>query len=230
MCNITDLFGGPSSQETGLANSAQSFSNVLQGNYGTAFGEQQSTLSSLNNEIQKIETGQTGQGFSAQELAAKNTAAINNAGAASRNAQQAIGNFSAGQGGGGSSGIVSGVQEQLRAGAASSAANELSSAQNQIVQNNYQQGRINAQEAVGGLSSLAGQYGGAASGAESGAISENENAFKDQSQIQQQKGQMMSEIGGLVKSGVGIASGGLSSLISQFNPDADTSFLDSLAG
>jgi hypothetical protein len=230
MCSITDLFGGPSKQEEGLANSAQSFSNVLSANYGTAFGEQQSTLNNLNQEIQKIETGQTGQGFSAPELAAKNTAAINSAGAASRNAQQAIGNFSAGQGGGGSSGIMSGVQEQLRAGAASSAENELSAAQNSIVQQDYQQGRVNAQQTVGGLESLASEYGGAAGGAESGAISENENAFKDQSQIQQQKSQMMSEIGGLVKSGVGIASGGLSSLISQINPNADTSVLDAFSG
>jgi hypothetical protein len=230
MCSITDLFGGPSKQEEGIANSAQSFSNTLQANYGQAFGEQQDTLKNLNAEIQKIETGQTGQGFGAEELAAKNTAAINSAGAASRNAQQAIGNFSAGQGGGGSSGIISGVQEQLRAGAASSSANELADAQNKIVQQNYAQGRINAAQTVGGLESLAGQYGGEASSSMGGAISEGGQAFGEANKIQEQKGQMMSEIGGLIKSGVGIASGGLSSLISQINPNADTSVLDAFSG
>jgi len=230
MCSITDLFGGPSKQEEGLANQADSFSNVLRANYGTAFGEQQDTLKNLNSEIMKIETGQTGTGFSAQELAAKNTAAINSAGAASRNAQQAIGNFTAGEGGGGSSGIVSGVQEQLRAGAASSAANELASAQNSITQQNYQQGRVNAAQTVGGLENLAQEYGGTAASAQGGAIQENQAAFGDAAKIQEQKSQMLSQIGGLVKSGVGIASGGLSSLISQVSPNADTSFLDAFSG
>jgi hypothetical protein len=233
MCNISDLFGGPSQQEEGIANSTQSFSNSLQANYGQAFGQQQSTLTGLNNEIQKIETGQTGQGFSAQELAAKNTQAIDSAGAASRNAQQAIGNFTAGEGGGGGSGIVSGVQEQLRAGAASSSANELATAQNNIVQQNYAQGRTNAAETVGGLTSLASEYGGEASSAMGGAINEGNAAFSESDKIQQQKAQEMAGIGSLVGSVAGAVvpgAGMLSSLISHVDPNADTGLLDTIAG
>jgi hypothetical protein len=135
----------------------QSLSHQLAADFGSRFASQTQLLSSLNSSLQPLlAAGPSQQGFSGQERAALNTSAINNAGAAARNARQAAGNFAAGQNN--SSGLQSGVQKQINASIDSSAANNLATNQNQIVQADYNAGRQNYQEAVAGLNALSGQY------------------------------------------------------------------------
>lgn len=202
---------GPSSQEQQLANQGQSFSEMLQGNYGTLFGDQQGVLNSINKSLSPIlAAGPSQQGFSAQERAALNTQAINSAGAASRNAQQAVGNFTAGQGGGGSTGILSGVTGQLKSAVASQAEGQLATAQNQITQADFAQGSSNYWKAQGGMDALAQGY--SPNAAQTGAISSNQNAFGEANQIQTQKNQEQQAIAGGIEGLAGMATGGIANL------------------
>jgi hypothetical protein len=228
---------GPSSSEKSLQQMSQSFSSLLQGNYSTLFGNQLDVLNSIKSSLSPIlAAGPNQQGFSAAELAARNTAAINNAGAASRNAQQAVGNFTAGRGGGGGTGILSGVDAQLKTAVASSSANQLATAENQITQENYATGRENYFRAEGGMDQLAAGY--SPNAASSGAIGANQASFGEAKTIQDQKMQEAQAIaggitgiaGGLASGGFSQLAGGLSAGISAISPNADTGFLDLLAG
>jgi hypothetical protein len=190
---------GPTNSEKTLQGQSQSFASLLQGNYNTLFGNQLNTLNSISKSLSPIlAAGPSQQGFSAAESAALNTSAINNAGAANRNAQQAVGNFTAGQGGGGSTGILSGVTGQLKSAVASQSANQLATSQNQITQANYAQGNQNYWRAQGGMNQLAEGY--SPNSAQSGAISSNQNSFQQASTIQQQQNQEDQEIAGGVAS------------------------------
>jgi len=201
---------GPTSSEKLLEGQSQSFSSMLQGNYSTLFGNQLDVLGAINKSLSPIlAAGPNQQGFSAQELAALNTQAINSAGAAARNASQAVGNFGAGQGAGGSTGIVSGVQKQLQSSVASSSANQLATTQDQITQANYNQGSANYWRAQGGMEQLAQGY--SPNAAASAGIESNKNAFGEASTIQQQQQQEDQMIAGgitsLATGAIGAANG-----------------------
>ena len=150
---------GPSANETQIQGATQSLAMSMQSDFQQRFAQQSSVLQNLNNSLTPIvAAGPSQAGFSAQELAAMNTSAINNAGAANKNAQQAAGNAIAGEGGGGGSGLLTGPQQAIKAGIASTSANELANTQNQITQANYQQGNANYNRAVSGEQALAGEY------------------------------------------------------------------------
>lgn len=173
---------GPTSAETTQQTNAATYASQLQANYGTLFGQQQGVLSSLNKSLSPtLAAGPSQQGFSGSESAALNTAAINNAGAANRSAQQAAANFGAGQGGGGTSGVQSGITKQIQGAIAGQSANQLATSQNNIQQANYAQGNQNYWKAQGAMQELGQQYN--PNSAQSGAISEGGQAFSDASAI-----------------------------------------------
>jgi hypothetical protein len=203
---------GPTNQEKQLQGQSQSFATMLQGNYGTLFGQQQGVLNSINRSLSPIlSAGPSQQGYSQPALAAMNTQAINSAGAASRNAQQAAANFGAGQGGGSGTGILSGVQQQIQGSIASSSENQLSNAQNQITQNNYAAGNQNYWKAQGGMNQLAAGY--SPNEAQSGTIGENQASFGQAKDIQAQQAQEEQAIaGGIAGLATGALTGGMSSL------------------
>src|SRR6266705_491260 len=125
---------GPSSQEKALQTSSQNFATMLQQNYGTLFGKQQDVLDAVNRSLNPtLRGGPNQRGFSADELAARNTQAINSTAAATRAAQQAARTFGAGQGGGGTSGVNSGITKQIEGAIASQGAQTLGQRQGQIV-------------------------------------------------------------------------------------------------
>jgi hypothetical protein len=135
----------------------ESLTRQLQSYAASQFADQKGILDSLNKSFSPIvAAGPSQQGFSAAERAALNTSAINNAGAAARNARQAAGNFSAGQNN--TSGLQSGVQKQINASVDSAAANQLATTQNQITQADYATGRQNYFNATAGENALAGHY------------------------------------------------------------------------
>jgi hypothetical protein len=217
---------GPTSQEEELQGQSQAFSTLLQGNYNTLFGNQLNVLNSINRSLSPIlAAGPSQQGFSAPTLAAMNTQAINASGAASRNAQQAVANFGAGQGGGGSSGLISGVQRQLQGAVASQSANQYANAQNNITLANYSQGNTNFWRAQGGADQLAAGY--SPNSAQGGAISANQTSFGEASAIQQQQQQEDQMIAGGVTA---LAMGGASFAAGAMNGGGLQGGLQALSG
>jgi hypothetical protein len=150
-----------------------------------------------------------------------NAQAINSAGAASRNAQQSAGNALAGQGiegiGGNSSGLVSGIQQQIQGTVASQSANQLASAQNQIVQANYETGRENFWNSTKGEQSLANAENPEPYG--SMAQSSLGQAQASAAEIDRQKQARTDSWAGLAKgvigAGLNVATGGASGLASK---------------
>src|SRR6266576_496743 len=156
---FSDLFGGPSGEEKRLTAESSNLATMMRNTFSQQLGDQKGILDRLNQQLAPIANlGPNQQGFSPQELAAMNTQAINTAGAASRNAQQAVASTLAGQGGGGTSGLGSGIQQQIQGTVASSAANELAAAQNAITQRDYETGRQNFWQSTAGERSLASAY------------------------------------------------------------------------
>jgi hypothetical protein len=216
---------GPTGQEKSLQASSQSFASTLQAQSQQLYGEQQGVLNAINASLSPIlAAGPNQQGFSAAENANLQTSAINSAGAAARNAEQAVANYGAGQGGGGSSGLLSGVEKQIQAGVASQETNALAGQQNQIVAANYNQGNANYWRAAGGEQGLAQGYN--PNGATSGANTANSDSFGEAGQIQKQNQQEAQAIGGLIETGVGAGlSGGASLAASPAGANQPLAFL-----
>jgi hypothetical protein len=202
---------GPTAAEDQLQGSSQAFAQQLQSSYSTLFGQQQSTLANLNAKLGQIASGQQGPGFGGSENAS-NISQIENAGAAAgRNADQATVDAEAGQGGGAGSALRNGVQAELKAQTATSAANQESNALLQNTSNNYAVGRENAAATAGGLAQIAGEE--SPNGAAGNAISENSQSFGQANQIQKQDNALAKDIAGGVTSLAGsFLSGGMSSL------------------
>ena len=110
---------GPSGSEKQLAGQSASFSNTLQQDFNSRFAGQNEILQSLNNNLSNLSEGIVPQGFDPKTLAALNTSAIDTTGANYANAARAVGGQLAGRGG--DSGLESGVDQQIKAGLASSA-------------------------------------------------------------------------------------------------------------
>jgi hypothetical protein len=180
---FSTLFGGPSKQQIGLAAREDTLASTMAANYNQQFGAQSEILKSLTGQLTPIANlGPNAQGYSPEELAAMNTQAINVSGAAVRNAQQATAGVLAGRGGGGTSGIVSGIEAQIKGSLASAGAQELAGAQNEITQRNYQTGRENFWAATHGEHALAGLYNPAEYGKLAG--TETSEALSSENQIQ----------------------------------------------
>ena len=192
---LTTLFGGPSQQQQNLASSEQALSGAAQNGFSQELQSALGTQNIIGQQLNPIfQGGPSQQGESAQELAAQNTAAINNAGAASRNAEQAVGAQLAGQGGGGTSGLQSGIEQQIRGSIASAGANQLAGAQNEIVQHNYDVGNQNFWKAAGGESALAGEESSTGANLGNLASSANKSAAEQAGQIQSEKGSVIGDL------------------------------------
>ncbi len=205
------LFGGPSAQQKQLtgneAGLAQSFTSA----FNQQFKDQGQILQNLNSQLTPIANlGPNQQGFSPQELAAMNTQAINASGAAARNAQQAVAGSLAGRGGGGTSGLTSGIDQQIAGAVASSAANQLSGAQEDITQKNYEVGRDNFWKSTAGERSLASAYTPEAYG--NLASSTNQSALQDENTLTAERKAAAFAPIGLAMKGVGAALGGFANL------------------
>jgi len=213
---LTTLFGGPSQQQQNLASSEQALSGAAQNGFSQELQSALGTQNIIGQQLNPIfQGGPSQQGESAQELAAQNTAAINNAGAASRNAEQAVGAQLAGQGGGGTSGLQSGIEQQIRGSIASAGANQLAGAQNEIVQHNYDVGRSNWLTANAGEQALAGEEANASSNFGKLASEANKSAAEQAGEIQSEKGSVLGDLTKIGKLAGTFISGGFGNLDSQ---------------
>lgn len=202
---------GPTSEEKSLQQSSQNFSSMLQQNYGTLFNKQLDVLNAIGRSLNPIlAAGPNQRGMNADELSARNTQAINAAGAASRSAQQAARTFGAGEGGGATSGITSGITKQIESSIGTQVATNLGNVQGDIVAQDYAKGSENYWRAQGGMQTLAAGY--SPNAAQSGAISSNESSFGEAKTIQQQQQQKAQMIAGGITSLAGAVTGGIANL------------------
>lgn len=214
---MANCFGSASEQEKGAQAQTQSLANSLQANYATEFGQQQDVLGQLNSEINRIQSGDTGPGFGADELAARRADIVNNAAASERNAQQAVQNQGAGQvfnGAQDASGLArtSAIRQTIGGEIASAGEANKSNQLNALNEANYAQGRANAAQTAAGLNELAGRYNPA--GYASEAVGAAGQSFQQADKIRSESGAAM--LGGLLSSslklGTSFLSGGLSNL------------------
>jgi hypothetical protein len=210
---------GPSSAESISQGAQQSLAQEMQANYATRFADQQQVLDRLNQSLSPIvAAGPNQQGFSPEELANLNTQAINTTGAAARNATQAAQTSLAGRGGGGDSGLVSGIDRQIQGSIASSEAGNLADTQNKITAADYATGRDQYKDAVSRVLSphgLADQFDPSGFGVLAGQT--NKSAFDEADKVSREQNAKSAAIWGslssLAKSGLSFATGGISNVM-----------------
>ena len=205
---------GPSAQQQQLQGQEQSFTETLMGSYETNLKEQQAALAHINGVLAPIvDKGPDQTGFSPAERAALNTQAIDTTGAAAARAERAIGTETAGRGDSGNL-PQSGVDQALKASAASAASGELASEQLGITEADYATGRQNFESAVAGEEGVAGQYNpvptaGQATGADTAAFNEATQINQEQNQVEADiAGGVTSLAGGAIKGFTGGFGGG----------------------
>lgn len=213
MCDLNTLMGGPSGPtdaEKTAQQTSSSMAKTLSSNYNTSFAGQTQALQGLNRQVMKFQTGATGRGFDPTEAAAKRAEIVNNVAAGERNAQQAVQNQGAGQsfeGHNDESGLArdAAIRQEVGGDIAASGENAKSAALSQETAADFQQGRANTKETMTGYDALAGQYGSAAHSAMVGSQEANDSAFKQATQIHQEKDAASGGLGKLIKMGVGMA-------------------------
>lgn len=157
MCN---MFGGPSAAENATLQSQTQLSQAMWASFNQQYNQQQDVLKNLQTEIGRIQSGQTGPGYSGAENAERIALIQNTAAAAARNATQAQRSLGAGSQVSPTGGMTrqSGINQQTAAQIAAKVGAEESN--NLIAENiqNFQQGRDNAAATVGALNALSGRY------------------------------------------------------------------------
>lgn len=219
---------GPSEQQKEIAAQEQNFEGVLQSNYNSRFAAQTSIINQLTQALSPIVAAGPDQlGFTAAEAAALNTQAINSAGAAARNAQQAAGLQPAASS---STGLTSGIQKAIRSGINSTIASGLANTQENIVQADDTQGLKNYQGAMGGFRALSGNNGplgpSALSGLSDSAITSGKNAFGSATQINTENNAALATLGGLTSA----LTGGFGNLDTTGSSTGGEQALNFLAG
>lgn len=157
MCN---MFGGPSYSEKATLQQQSQLADAMWSNFNQQYQQQQDVLKNLQTQIGRIQSGQTGPGFSGEENAARISLIRNTTAAEARNAVQAQRSVGAGEQVSPTGGMTrqSGINQQVagqiysKIGAAGSNALLAEQAENFAV------GRDNAYKTVGALQSLSGDY------------------------------------------------------------------------
>lgn len=201
---MCEMFGGPSAQEESTLGQTSALSSSLLSNYRQQYSQQQDVLGRLQGQISRIQSGQTGPGFSGEENAARTSQIINSGAAASRNAIQAARSVGNGATGTLTSGINQQVEGQIGAVTGANTSNALLKEQS----DNFAQGRQNAITSASALQTLSGDYNPAGYASQAG--NELGAQFKEATQIQQEKIARSQAIAGLVeKVGMGAATFGM---------------------
>lgn len=197
------LCGGASQQQKEEAAQQQAFSQQLMNENQTQFAQQQGILQHLTDVYTPIlQAGPSQQGFSPAEVTALNTQAMDSSADAYQNADKALNNQYAAKGGG-TEYIPSGAQEEMDAGVAEAAAQQLAGAQDKITQANYAQGLQNFDNASNVLAGASGQLGGTgatASAATDAAKSAYGAAAQNTAQNNAWMGTLGSALGGVASS------------------------------
>jgi hypothetical protein len=190
------MCGGASGAQNTLSAESGNFYRELHGAYSEQFGKFKSILSNLHDAWTPILNGGINQqGWSAEERAARNSAAINNTATNYQHVSQAVNEQLAAKGGGNVA-LPTGADAQINASIATSAAQDLSNQQARNTAEDYATGRQNFLNAAGALSGVASAenplgFAGATSGS-------GDEAFKQATQINQENNSWKNDlIGGL---------------------------------
>lgn len=204
------MFGGPSSGEKSALQSQTNIGEAMFSNYQQQYQQQQAALSMLQAQIGRIQSGQTGPGYSGQENADRIALIRNTSAAEARNAIQATRSLGAGSQVSPTGGMTrqSGINQQVAAQIQSKfGANEA----NQLIAENvenYATGRENAMRTAGALQALSGDYNPL--GYSNAASSSNAQQFKMSQTINQEEAQRSQAIAGLItKAALGAATFGV---------------------
>jgi hypothetical protein len=212
------LCKGASSEQSNLAKSQAEFYDTLTKDFGTQFAEQGNILSKLTASLSPtLLAGPNQFGFNAAEVNALNSSAIQNTGQQYQNAQKALQEGQAAQGGGNVY-LPSGANQQQAAQLASSAANQTSNQLLGVQQAGYQTGLNNYNNAVSALTGVSSQYNpnayaGSANSAGSSAFGSATEVNKE-NQAASPWNVVGGILGGVAQAGLGLATGGLSTAAS----------------
>lgn len=214
---IGKALGTASGKATAINQKIQDFSTTLTNEAKTVFGSADTVFNNMIGQVQQIFSGGPSQmGWSANEKAARDAAAVESGAVASRNLKGLVTSGPAiGAGGvrGGGVGQTGGLTNDQYIQAQADLAAKTAMQENQNISENFAQGNKNWQVAGQLESKLPGVY------AESGANAMNETAAKEMDtaqKSQQAQDKQNNWAGGLVKSGLNMAAdyatGGLSGI------------------
>ena len=149
------LCKGASAAEQSIAGQQAAFFQTLQSSYSQIFAEQQGFMQSLNSQYGSILAAGPGQfGYNAQEEASLRGSAAAQTAGDFQNAQAALQQRLAMQGGQGAAAAPSGTAAQMEAVLGAGSAQEQAQAQNTITQQGYAQGNQNFWKAAEGMGNL----------------------------------------------------------------------------
>jgi len=169
--------GGAPSGQTQLAASQSAYYNTLTQEAQTEFATAQTLTNDLTSEFEPIfAAGPNQQGYSPEELANLNAAAVTETGQGIASVEKALGTKTAAEGGGNEF-VPQGANRQLEAEVATSGENQTAAEESEILQAGYQQGYNEWTTAAAGLGEAASVMGagtGAASAANQGGSAANQ--------------------------------------------------------
>jgi hypothetical protein len=192
------LCKGASDDQNNLAKSQADFYKTLSDDYNTQFANQSNILTSLQTSLQPVVNAGVNQfGYNPAEENALNSTAIQGTAQSYQNAQKALQNQQAAQGGGNLA-LPSGVAAQNNATLASAGANQESSELLGIKNAGYAQGRENYNNAIAQMGGVSAQYNPL--GYSAGATGAGNSAASEANTIQQenQASSPWGAIGGLL--------------------------------
>ncbi len=210
---MCDYFGGVGTGEEALQQQEQGLAGTMTADFNQQYSQQQASLQQLNNEIGRIQSGNTGPGFGGAENAARISQIQNVGAAAARNAIQAQRSVGAGSQVSAQGGLTrqSGINQQTAGQIEERAGAGTSNALLQEQAENYATGRANAISTAQALQTMANSYNPLGYG--NAASSANSSAFSQAQTIEQQKQQKAQAIGNLAAQvGITAATGGIGGL------------------
>lgn len=207
--------GASSQQNAAQAAQANAYTQMTQ-QAQQIFGASSQVFQQLQNTFAPtVAAGPSQEGFSAAEKGNLQSQAITQSGVAARNAQQAVGQSIAAQGGGNNPALQSGVNTGINLSVANAAAANTANQLGQINEADYATGRQNYDTAVAGLAGAPNTFnpastaGNAATGAgEASANTANQIASQNQSWVQAVTGALGGVAGSFVGGGLGKLIGG----------------------
>jgi hypothetical protein len=187
----------PSSAQKGALASDQSWQKTLSNSYSTIFGAGSSMFKSLSAKLDSIIASP--QGYSPEELAAKNSQALNSAAASAKQVNAAIG-ANAAKSGDSNPGVESGVVQAERASADTAVENNLSNKEAAITEGNFATGRAERDKAISSEEALPSAAFGAADNA-AGSVNNADAQVSQQANANEQaSSSWMGMVGGLADS------------------------------
>ncbi len=208
---------GPSGSEQLLANQEASLSQTMKNTFNDRVATQSDILAQVQQSLGQLQSGNFPPGYSPAIMSTLRTNVLNQVAGANVSARQAAANAVAGQGGGAASPLISGPQQQIQGQIASASAKQQADLLSALDVKSFDLGRENLLARISGLNTLSGEEAPLAFGQQ--ASSATSEAFSQAKTINQQKNQMWSDIAGgitgIAKAGLGVLSGGASSLMSS---------------